>query len=243
MPQMKIFSASVLWTQVALFVVGTAYVCWAFSLVIAAGAGLVPGFEPIQLRRLIAYLAPYLVLPVSFTLSLFLHSFRKYATATCFPLILMASAFIGGRIYLMAVPDPIIENFGDRRAPYPGFLFLSPEGVPAGFKETAHHYTKQEYNVRFTKMLDGKRIDLEIMESPITQFLHDQGTLVQEFTYQDILGQVYTSHHKRTGTTTLNLIWLSPPRQRISIYLEQMPPADSSPEDLIKILESMKLAE
>jgi hypothetical protein len=123
---MRILSPSVLWTQVVLFVLGTAYVLWAFSLVVAAGAGFVPGFESIQLRRLVAYFAPYLVLPVSFIVSLFLHIRRKYGTAT----------WNAGQIYLVVVPDPIIDSLGARPAPS---FFLRK-----GYQKTAHHYTKQE---------------------------------------------------------------------------------------------------
>ena len=40
----------------------------------------------------------------------------------------------------------------------------------------------------------------------------------------------------------LNLIWLNPPKQRISIYLEQRDGDSYSPESLINILQSMKPA-
>src|ERR1700730_6460057 len=73
MTGMKLLSASVLWLQALLFALGTAYVVWGFIRVVEAGAWFVPGFESIELRRLIATLAPYLVLPVgiiSFILAL-----------------------------------------------------------------------------------------------------------------------------------------------------------------------------
>jgi hypothetical protein len=237
MPGMKLLSASVLWLQAALFALGTVFVIWGFNKVVGAGAGFVPGFKSIELRRLIATLAPYLVLPVSIIFSLLLHSNGRYGTAASLPLVPVAFATVAGRLYLTAVPDPIMENFGPRPLPYPGFLVLPPEGIPPGFQEVSHHYTKQEYGVRFRKMLNGDRIDLDIIESPTTKFVYDQSTLVREFDHQGVTGRVYS------GKTTLNLIWLNPPKQRISIYLTQSVGNDSSPEDLIRVLESMKLAE
>src|SRR5262252_108531 len=240
---MKRLSASVLWLQAVLFALATVYLIWAFIKVLAAGAGFVPGFESVMLRRLIAFLAPYLVLPISIMFSLFLHNSGKYAAAVGFPLALVALAIIAGQIYRTVVPDPIIDNFGARAAPYPGFLVLFPDAVPAGFQETAHHYTKQEYAIHFTKMLNGERVDLDIVESPTTQFVLGQSKLVRQFTYQGMPGHVYASYNDKTEKTTINLIWLNPPRQRISIYLTQTRGNDYSPEDVIKVLERMKSIE
>ena len=243
MSRMKGLSVSVLWLQAALFALATIYLIWAFNEVVAEGGGFVPGFEGIMLRRLISFLAPYLLLPVSTIVSFFLHKSGKYTTAVGFPLVLLALAIIAGQIYRTAVPDPIEDNFGVRPAPYEGFLVLLPAAVPAGFQETTHHYTKQEYTIQFTKSLNDERIDLDIVESPITQLVHDQSKLLQEFRYRGIVGHVYASYNDRTKKTTLNLIWLNPPRQRISIYLTQTRANDYSPEDVIKILESMKPVE
>ena len=96
-------------------------------------------------------------------------------------------------------------------------------------------------------MLNGKRLRLSILESPTTDFVHNMSKLVRDFFYQDILGHVYTAHDDNTDTTSLHLIWLNPPKQRISIYLTQTPDDDYSDDystdDLIKILESMRSAE
>lgn len=233
-------SVWVLWLQISLFAVLTLGVVWGFMQAIEAGAGFVPGFESVQFHRLIAYLAPYLVLPVSIIFSFLLHIRAKYRAALYSPLILVGILFIAGQLYLMAVPDPIVENFGSRPSPYPGFLVLPPERAPAGFQETSHHYTKREYRVQFTKMMDGKKVDLEISESDITQFLHDNSKLVREFTHRGVTGHVYTSYNEKLQKITLNLIWLNPPKQRISIYLTQTPDGSFSPDDLIQILADMK---
>lgn len=136
--------------------------------------------------------------------------------------------------------DPIQENFGARPSPYPGFLALPPEAVLSGFKEVRHHYTKREYTIDFTRMVDGNKIDLNIVESDNAKFFYSNSELVQEFEYQGITGQVYVYHNRKTQETTFNLIWLNPPKQRIAIYLTQTPAKEYSPKDLIKILESMK---
>lgn len=242
MTGMKLLSASVLWLQALLFALGTAYVVWGFIRVVEAGAWFVPGFESIELRRLIATLAPYLVLPVGIISFILALQKWKYGTAASFPLVLVALAVVAGQLYLTAVPDPVMENFGPRPLPYPGFLVLPPEGVPPGFQEVSHHYTKQEYGIRFRKMLNGDPIDLDIIESPTTKFVYDQSKLVREFDHQEVTGRVYAAYNDRSRKTTLNLIWLNPPKQRISIYLTQSVGNDYSPEDLIRVLESMKLA-
>jgi hypothetical protein len=111
-----------------------------------------------------------------------------------------------------------------------------------GTPVVSHHYTKQEYGIRFRKMLNGDPIDLDIIESPITKFVHDRSKLVREFDHQEVTGRVYVANNDKSRKTTLNLIWLNPPKQRISIYLTQSVDNDYSPEDLIRVLESMKLA-
>jgi hypothetical protein len=62
-------------------------------------------------------------------------------------------------------------------------------------------------------MLNDDRIDLEIFESPTTQFIYDQSKLVREFDHQGISGRVYAAHDGKWGKTMLNLIWLNPPRK------------------------------
>jgi hypothetical protein len=91
-------------------------------------------------------------------------------------------------------------------------------------------------------MLNGDQADLDIIESPTTKFVYDQSKLVREFDHQGVTGRVYAAYNGRSGKAMLNLIWLNPPKQRISIYLTQRVGNDYSPEDLIRILESMKLA-
>jgi hypothetical protein len=141
---------------------------------------------------------------------------------------------------ISTVSDPIQENFGARPTPYPGFLALPPEAVPSGFKVVRHRYTKGEYTLDFTKMVAGKKIDLNIVESDYTKFEYSNSKLVQEFKHLGINGKVYVYHNQKTQETSFNLIWLNPPKQRIAIYLTQTPAKEYSPEDLIKILESMK---
>jgi hypothetical protein len=242
MAGMKVLSASVLWLQALLLALGTAYVVWGFNQVIRAGGGFVPGFESIELRRLIATLAPYLILPISIIVSFALHRNGRYGAAASFPIILLASVAMGGQLYRAAVPDPIMDNFGPRPLPYPGFLVLPSEQVPTGFQEVSHQYTKQYYGVRFRKMLNDDQIELDIAESPTTTFVYDQAKLVQEFDHQGITGRVYATYDGKRAKAMLNLIWLNPPRQRIAIYLTQRNGDDYSPEDLVRILQSMKPA-
>jgi len=99
---------------------------------------------------------------------------------------------------------------------------------------------KVEYTIDFTKELNGQRIDLNIAEGDHIMFGVDKSVPIQEFTYQGIVGRIYLRKNERTQETTLNLIWLNPPKQRISIYLTQMSANDRSPEDLIEILKSMR---
>jgi hypothetical protein len=160
----------------------------------------------------------------------------------CFAIPMMPQARDAPQSAKLRHPATFMENFGPRPLPYPGFLVLPAERVPSGFQEVSHHYTKQEYGIRFRKMLNGDPIDLEIKESPTTRFVYYQSKLVREFDHQEVIGRVYAAYNKRSRKTTLNLIWLNPPKQRISIYLTQSVGNDYSPEDLIRVLESMKLA-
>ena len=134
----------------------------------------------------------------------------------------------------------ISGNFGPRPVPYPGFLVLPSEEVPPGFQEVSHHYTKQEYRINLRQTRNDDRIDLDIFESPITQFSYSQSELVREFDYQGITGRVYA--HVGKGGKETTLVWLNPPRQRISISLTQSVGDDYSPDDIIRVLKSMKPA-
>jgi hypothetical protein len=229
---MKRLSVAVLLLQILVLVFGTIYLLQQLSYVIAAGAWFS------HLGRLAAALAPYLALPVGLIASLLLHIKGKYGAATVFPFALLGVAAVAGQLYLAVVPDPIIDNFGLRPRPYPGFLLLHPEDAPAGFQEVTHRYTKQEYRIEFTKTQNEDQIRLEIFESPITQFRYSQSQLVQTFEHQGITGHIY-AYGGQWGKA-MTLVWLNPPRQRLSISLKQRAGDDPSPDDLIKILQSMK---
>ena len=239
---MKHIAASVLWLQIVLFVLGTIYLAWLFLQVVMAGAGFVPGFEAIEQRRLIARLAPYLVLPFGAALSLLLFRKGRYRAAASLSFVMAAGAFVAGQLYLTRVPDPIVENFGARPQPYSGFLVIPSEKMPDGFREVSHHYTKSEYSISFKKVLSNGNADLDIIESPFTKFVFKETDFVRKFEHQAIPGSIYNSHNTKRGETTLNLVWLNPPRQRISIYLTQPEGSDYSPDDLIRLLESMQPA-
>jgi hypothetical protein len=238
----KRVAASVLWLQVVLFALGTIYLAWAFQHAVMEGAGFVPGFEAIEQRRLIAALAPYLVLPLGVGFSFLLFRKGRYRAAAFLSFIIAASAIVAGQLYLKKVPDPIVENFGARPQPYSGFLIMPFEKIPDGFREVSHHYTKSEYRVRLKKTLNTDSFDLNISESPFTQFVVNEANLVQKFEYRAITGSIYISHNAKRGEATLNLLWLNPPQQRISIYLSQPEGSNYSPDDLIHVLESMETA-
>ena len=234
LPRMKRLSAAVLLLQILIFVLGTIYILQELSYVIGAGAWFS------HLGRLVAALAPYLALPVGIIFSFVLHLNRRYVAAASSPFVLLAVTAVAGQIYLTIVPDPIVDNFGPRPRPYPGFLILPTEQVPTGFQETSHRYTKQEYDIRFSKIRNDDQIDLEIFQSPTTQFSYSQSSLVQEFDHRGVKGHVY-AYSGQWGKRMV-LVWLNPPRQRISISVRQKTGSDYSPEDLIKILQSMKVA-
>jgi hypothetical protein len=111
---MKRIAASVLWLQMVLFALGTIYLAWLFLQMVLAGAGFVPGLEAIEQRRLIARLAPYLVLPFGAALSFLLFRKGRYRAAASLSFVIAAGAFVAGQLYLTKVPDPIVENFEAR---------------------------------------------------------------------------------------------------------------------------------
>jgi hypothetical protein len=230
----KYLSVSVLFLQILALVFATIFLFRQLGYVVAAGAWFS------DMGRLVAALAPYLILPFSIILSFLLHRTGCYGPAAFLPIVLLAIAVAAGQIYLTIVPDPILDNFGPRPVPYPGFLVLPSEEVPSGFQEVSHHYTKQEYDIKLKQTRNGDQIDLEIFESPITQFLYSPSEIVREFDYQGITGHVYVHASKRGQEKTL--VWLNPPRQRISISLAQRVGDDYSPDDLIRVLKSMKPA-
>jgi hypothetical protein len=230
---MKRVSVSVLLLQILALIAATIYLLHQFTIAIAAGAWFS------DLGRLAAALAPYWVLPIAILFSFLLYRNASYRAATFLPFVLLIVAGLAGRIYLAIVPDPILDNFGPRPAPYPGFLVLPPESVPPGFQEISHHYTKQEYAVRFRKTSNDSRTVLDIFESPTTAFLYSNA--IREFNYRGINGHIYAHSSERGKSTTL--VWLNPPRQRISISLMRSPADGDGPaaDDLIKILEDMTL--
>jgi len=233
-PRVKYLSASVLVLQILTFVFATIFLFQQLGYVVAAGAWFS------HLGRLVAALAPYLALPFGIILSFLLHRNGSYRSAASSPFVLLAIAAAAGQIYLTIVPDPILDNFGPRPVPYPGFLILPSEKVPPGFQEVSHHYTKQEYGIHLRQTRSDDRIDLDIFESPITQFSYSQSELVREFDYQGITGRVYA--HFSKGGKEKTLVWLNPPGQRISISLTQSVGDDYSPDDIIRVLKSMKPA-
>lgn len=237
---MKLTALCILVLQIILFIAGSVVVLWGFGEIAAGGGGFVPGFESTQLCRLIALLVPYLALPISIVIAFVLYRNKKYSAAAWLPFALVGITLGAGQLYLKTVPDPIQENFGAHASPYPGFLVLPTKAIPAGFTETKHHYTKREYSISLTKLIDGKKIDLDITESDFTKFETNGEEQVQNFVHQGITGEVYVYHNQKTQETSFNLIWLNPPKQRIAIYLTQTPTQEYSPEDLIKILKSMK---
>jgi len=236
---MKFVSACLLATQIFLFIALTVVVLRGFGQMVMAGAWFDERFASTQISRLIAFLAPYLALPVSIILTSIFFREGRYGKAIWLPLVFIAVLSAVGRSYFEAVPEPIQENFGPRPSPYAGFLFLPPEAVPSGFEEVEHRYSKREYSIKFRKIIDGKKIDLDIAEGDNIGFSR-QGKLVKEFKYKEIKGSVYIHHHKTTKVTSFNLIWLNPPKQRLAIYLTQTPKNEHTPEDLIKILKSMR---
>jgi hypothetical protein len=238
---MKRIAASVLWLQIFLFALWTIYLAWLFQRVVMAGAGFVPGFEVIEQRRLIATLAPYLVLPFGVTFSFLLFRKGRYRAAASLSFAIAFGAFVAGRLYLTKVPDPVEDNFGARPQPYTGFLVVPLERIPYGFSEVSHHYTRSEYVIRFKKALNNGSVDLDIFESPFTKFFVKETNFIRTFEYQAITGRIYVSHDTK-GETTLNLVWLNPPQQRISIYLSQPDGYIYSPDDLIRMLESLETA-
>jgi hypothetical protein len=239
---MKRIAASVLWLQIFLFALWTIYLAWLFQRVVMAGAGFVPGFEVIEQRRLIATLAPYLVLPFGVVFSFLL--FRKgcFRAAASLSFAIAFLAFVAGRLYLTEVLDPVEDNFGVRPQPYSGFLILPLEKALDGFNEVSHHYTKSEYVIRLKKALNNGSVDLDIFESPFTKFMVNEANFVRTVEYRAITGRIYASHNTKRGETTLNLVWLNPPQQRISIYLSQPDGYIYSPDDLIRVLETLETA-
>ncbi len=136
-------------------------------------------------------------------------------------------------------PDPVRENFGARVAPYGGFLRLADESFPTGYVEKSHHYTKREYLLSLTRTIDGKSFGFEITESDITHFFEPNVPPIKEFEYFGCHGLIYSYNDHLTGGPELVLYWMHAPKQRLSIFLEQLPSGEWQPDDLIRFLEAM----
>jgi hypothetical protein len=125
---------------VLIFAALTALLIFAYGQVIAQGGGFATGFESIQFRRLIAFLAPYLALPAAFLLALILYRQSRYTLSIVVALGLLVAVFGTGQAYLRYQPDPIRDNFGPRAAPVFGFLILPADALPSGFVEKHHFF-------------------------------------------------------------------------------------------------------
>jgi hypothetical protein len=92
---------------IAIFIALSAMILSVFASMVAQGGGFVPGFETIQLKRLIAFLAPYLSLPVLFVVALIFYRKMKYRVSIIVSLILLLTIFGTAQTYLHYNPDPI----------------------------------------------------------------------------------------------------------------------------------------
>jgi hypothetical protein len=197
-------------------------------------------FAGTQFWRLVAFLAPYPAFLISVFVSSYLRRKRNYKASVFAPAIIILLFYFAGQAYLKTVPDPIMENFGRRDVPYPGYLVLPVDAVPQGFVEREHYYSKTQYTIGFNKMIEGKRISLDISQGPRIHFGTSGCAETEEFSYKDISGNVYACTHSKTGDKSFVLIWLNPPLQRIAIFLDQTKKEDYSEKDLIQILKSMQ---
>lgn len=231
-------SAAILALQILVFGLGTALLVWALRKVFQAGGGFVPGYASIEAWRLLATLAPYLALPFGITLSYLRRRGGRYYSSVFFPLLLIATAFLTGRLFCAIVPDPIADSFGVRTRPYAGFLFLPAESIPRGFRELRHRYSKHDYDVVLAKGQGDKAVTVEVIESPTAEYAYDQVELLRTFSYQGIQGHV-RAYDDRWGRHHVVLTWLNPPMQRVLIKAVQRY-SDLTPKDLIAILASMK---
>ena len=139
--------------------------------------------------------------------------------------------------------DGIIENFGDREAPYKGFLVLSNSDLPDGYNETRHHYTKTEYMVIFEKLVESTSLRVEVTESSVVQFFEPTKYDVErEFTVNGRVGRVLSYREHLTNREALVLYWLNPPMQRVSITVELGGAHPFSPDDVVSLLTAMRPA-
>lgn len=144
--------------------------------------------------------------------------------------------------YVQFPPGYIHENFGDRVAPYEGFLQLPQRSIPPGYTEKSHHYTKREYTLLLMKTVQGKTFDIDIVESDNATFFEPKSAPIKEFVYKGCPGRIFAYLEHLTHRPAIALYWLNSPRQRIAISMQQVPGHERSPDDLIRFLHSMRAA-
>jgi hypothetical protein len=172
---------------------------------------------------------------------------RKFSI--CFAMAACALALVSGVAAqplggIVAFPrGDVEENFGERVAPYGGFLVLRKADWPAGYVEKSHHYTKVEYQLRLVKVIDGKSYAIDIDESDHSAFFGPKNyTAMKSFTYKGVSGQVHLFPDHLQGRPQIDLMWMNPPKQRIMISSDQVPSQEWSPDDMIHLLQKMTLA-
>jgi hypothetical protein len=225
--------------QAIIFIALTLFISVAFLRIASAGAGFNSPFESIQKRRLVATLAPYFVLLISTIISLSFYNRALYGTSIWSSFALITLVSIVSRLYLFVVPDPIMDNYGPRQAPQPGFLVLPAASAPPGFTEVRHHYTKRDCSIDFVKNMGDQCARLSITQSEGCVFSHGNSEPIMNFLHAGVVGHVYAHGNESTSNRCLSLIWLNPPKQRLSIYLTQ-PSNDLTPEFLVELLKKMK---
>jgi hypothetical protein len=237
---MQSTSAMFIIFQGALLIVSILIAIGSILMASQFGAGLcVPPFQSVQRRRIAAALSPFIILPVCIFISIKLHKQGMYDTALWLPSTLIMLVVSVSRLYLRAVPDPIIENWGPRPFPYPGFLVFPAEAAPKGFKEVRHHYSKWEYVIDFEKIDGDRRTRLRISEHIEPLYYQGDKKPAREFTHKGISGCVYEFLFEQPLEKRLTLFWVNPPMQQVCISLSQQLD-EFGPDDIIELFMKMK---
>jgi hypothetical protein len=134
------------------------------------------------------------------------------------------------------------ENFGDRVAPYEGFLEVPYSSYPPGYAEKSHHFTKREYTLTLTKTVGGKNFSIDIIESDHATFFEPRSAPIREFIYRGCPGRIYAYSEHLTNRPAIALYWLNAPKQRLAISVQQIPAQVLSPDGLIRFLHAMTVA-
>jgi hypothetical protein len=208
------------------------------------GSFFIPPFESIQVPRLIAALAPCLILPVSFLITLCFYKMQHDRRAVLFPVCLLALTVALGQSYLRVEPDPVEWNYGALPGPAPGFLALTSASLPSGFQERQHHYSRHEYTIDFFQKTQSGTVYLSVVESDLAKFVEPNTPPLKQFSFKGQLGRVYGTNNLNGGEPSycLDLYWFNGPKQRLSIGISETPPLHRySPDDLLGILKSMQL--